>query len=84
MVDRAKMNVTTHTNDFISEKRYKYEHGFKYLSGGYNQTNNLDELNDICFNYFAMEFSNEERIINFLKNINRSKLGLGYSYESRS
>ena len=51
------------------EKKYKYEYGFKYLSGGYNRTNNLNELNHICFNYFAMEFSNEERIINFLKNI---------------
>ncbi len=69
MVDRSKQVVTTHTNDFISEKRYKYEHGFKYLSGGYNKTNNLDELNDICFNYLALEYSNEERIINFLKNV---------------
>ena len=31
--------------------------------------NNLDELNDICFNYFGLEYSNEERIISFLKNI---------------
>lgn len=69
MVDRSKLNVTTHTNDFIDEKRYKFEHGFKYLTGGYNRTNNLDELNDIAFNYLAMEYSNEERIINFLKNI---------------
>ena len=69
MVDRNKMSVTTHTNDFITEKRYKYEHGFKYLTGGYNRTNNLDELNDISFNYLAMEYSNEERIISFLKNI---------------
>lgn len=69
MVDRSKINVTTHTNDFIKEKRYKYEHGFKYLTGGYNRTNNLDELNDITFNYLAMEYSNEERIINFLKNV---------------
>lgn len=69
MVDRNKMPVTTHTNDFIDEKRYKYEHGFKYLTGGYNRTNNLDELNDITFTYLATEYSNEERIINFLKNI---------------
>ena len=69
MVDRSKMGVTTHTNDFITEKRYKYEHGFKYLTGGYNRTNNLDELNDIVFNYLGMEYSNEERIISFLKNI---------------
>lgn len=69
MVDRNKLTVTTHTNDFIDEKRYRYEHGFKYLTGGYNRTNNLDELNDICFNYFGMEYSNEERIISFLKNI---------------
>jgi hypothetical protein len=69
MVDRSKLNVTTHTNDFIDEKRYKYEYGFKYLTGGYNRTNNLDELNDIAFNYLAMEYSNEERIINFLKNV---------------
>jgi hypothetical protein len=69
MFDNSKLNITTHTNDFISEKRYKYDKGFKYLTGGYNKTNNLDELNDISFNYLALEYSNEERIISWLKNI---------------
>lgn len=69
MISLKNMNVTTHLNDFVDEKQYKFQKGFKYLSGGYNRTNNLDELNDICFNYLAFEYSNEERIINFLKNI---------------
>lgn len=69
MVDRNKIKTTYHINDFITEKNYKYQYGFKYLSGGYNKTNNLEELNDICFNYLDKEYSNEERIINYLKNI---------------
>lgn len=69
MVERADMVSKIHTNDFVSDKRYAYEHGFKYLTGGYNRTDNLDILNDISFNYLANEYSSEERIISWLKNI---------------
>lgn len=69
MVNRADMINKVHTNDFISEKRYPFEYGFKYLTGGYNHTNNLDILNDIAFSYLTNEYSSEERIISWLKNI---------------
>jgi hypothetical protein len=85
MVSRSEMTNRIHTNDFISEKRYPYEHGFKYLTGGYNRTDNLDKLNDITFNYFAHQYSNEERIISWLKNIIMmssfcKSLGIKYKY----
>ena len=67
-VDREKLK-REHLNDFVSEKRYNFEKGFKYLTGGYNKTSQPDELNDVSFSYLANQFSHEERIISWLKNI---------------
>ena len=69
MINRADMFNKVHVNDFVTEKRYVFEHGFKYLTGGYNHTENLEKLNDITFSYLANEYSSEERIISWLKNI---------------
>ena len=67
-VDRDKLK-REHLNDFVSEKKYNFEKGFKYLSGGYNKTPQPGELNDVSFGYLANQFSHEERIISWLKNI---------------
>lgn len=67
-IDKNKI-VNAHTNDFVDEKRFKFEKGFKYLTGGYNKTEQPAELNDITMNYLALQFSHHERIINWLKNI---------------
>lgn len=67
-IDREKLKKE-HLNDFVSEKKYPFEQGFKYLTGGYNKTSQPDELNDVAFSYLANQFSHEERIISWLKNI---------------
>lgn len=67
-IDRNKLK-REHINDFIDEKKYNFEKGFKYLTGGYNKTSQPDELNDVAFGYLVNQFSHEERIISWLKNI---------------
>lgn len=60
-----------HTNDFIKfgEKDYCYQHGYYYLTGGYNLTNHPGKVDEFCAHYLDSVMSKEERYIDWFDSL---------------
>ena len=60
-----------HTNDFIKfdEKEHCYQHGYYYLTGGYNLTEHPGKVDEFAAHYLDSVMSKEERYIDWFDSL---------------